>query len=110
MATSAHTVDGKETVAVDITLIPDEVKSDSEVMTTTKDLHDVLVTYDVLETFNRLPREDQDRFFRWIGAARDDDSYWMRVEALVLALRVGPLQEIKLEDSVGDTGSRLSTT
>ena len=56
------------------------------------DLLDVLATYDVLETFRRLAESDQERFSRWIGSARDDESYWIRVEALVLALRAGPLQ------------------
>ena len=72
-------------------------------MTMARDFRDVLVTYDVLETFNRLPRPDQDRFRRWIGSASNDDSYWRRVEAFVLALRVGPLQGIKPEGPVGDT-------
>lgn len=57
-----------------------------------KDLLDVLATYDVLETFRRLAESDEERFFRWIALARDEDSYWIRVEALVLALRTGPLQ------------------
>ena len=65
-------------------------------------LVDVLATYDVLETFRRLPETDQERFSRWIGSARDDESYWIRVEALVLALRAGPLQSTE-PDNPGDT-------
>ena len=56
-----------------------------------KDLLDTFASYDVLETFNRLPALNRDRFLRWISSARDDESKWLRVEAFVLALKLGPL-------------------
>lgn len=56
------------------------------------DLLDVLADADVLKTFNRLPVKDQENFARWIGIARDDVAYWRRIDALVLSLRLGPLQ------------------
>lgn len=56
------------------------------------DLLVVLAEADVLETFQRLPAAARDNFTRWIDKARDDESHWQRIEALVLALRIGPLQ------------------
>jgi hypothetical protein len=58
---------------------------------TADDLLDTLAAADVLETFLRLPQEEQDNFARWIGKSRDDESHWRRINALVLALRLGPL-------------------
>ena len=47
---------------------------------------------DSLETFQSLPRPAQDNLSRWIDKARDDESRWRRIEALVLAMRISPLQ------------------
>ena len=59
---------------------------------TPEDLLDVMREADVLETFCHLAEADREKFIRWIGMARDDDSHWRRIHALVLALRTGPLQ------------------
>lgn len=59
---------------------------------TADDLLDTLAAADALETFLRLPREDQDKFARWIGKSKDDASHWRRINALALAIRLGPLQ------------------
>ena len=59
---------------------------------TPEDLLDAMARADVLEIFGRLPEADQQKFSRWIGKARDDESHWRRINALVLALRLGPLQ------------------
>lgn len=56
-----------------------------------EDLIEALAAADVLEKFCHLPEADQDRFSQWIGQASDVDSNWRRIEALVLALRMGPL-------------------
>ena len=57
-----------------------------------EDLLDAMVRSDVLEIFVLLPEIDQQRFSNWIGKARDNESHWRRINALVLALRLGPLQ------------------
>lgn len=58
---------------------------------TADDLLDTLASADALVTFLRLPREDQDNFARWIGKARDEESHWRRINALVIAMKIGPL-------------------
>jgi hypothetical protein len=55
----------------------------------------------VLERFHQLPEGDQDRFARWIDRARDDESYWRRINALVLALRIGPFEGSAPSEPVG---------
>ena len=65
---------------------------------TADDLLDAMAEANVLETFLHLPTEDQANFSRWIGTARDDGSHWRRIEALVLALRTGLLDEAVLAD------------
>ena len=67
-----------------MTAAPNEITAD--------DLLDTLAAADALETFLRLPRADQDKFARWIGKSRDDESHWRRINALALAIRMGPLQ------------------
>ena len=57
-----------------------------------KPFREVLATYDVLETFDLLPEAEQEKFSSWIVNASTDESHWRRIEAFVLALRVGPLQ------------------
>ena len=59
---------------------------------TADELLEILATFDALETFCRLPQADQDNFSRWVGQARDNESHWRRIQALVLAMRVGPMQ------------------
>ena len=59
---------------------------------TPDDLLDAMARADVLEIFVRLPEADQKKFSSWIGKARDVESHWRRINALVLALRLGPLQ------------------
>jgi len=63
-----------------------------------------LAEYDVLETFDLLPHIEQEKFTRWIEGASDDDAHWRRVEAFVLALRVGPLQPATPEDPSENVG------
>lgn len=58
---------------------------------TADDLLDTLAAADALETFLHLPREDQDNFAHWIGKARDEESHWRRINALVLAMKIAPL-------------------
>jgi hypothetical protein len=53
---------------------------------------DILATFDVLETFELLPKADQDKFSHWIQNSSDDEGRLRRLEAFVLALRLGPLQ------------------
>jgi uncharacterized protein YdeI (YjbR/CyaY-like superfamily) len=56
-----------------------------------QDLLEALGEADALDTFTRLPQADQDSFSRWVAKARDNESHWRRIEALVLAMRIGPL-------------------
>lgn len=60
-----------------------------------EELLDALARADVLETFARLRPEDQQKFSRWVGKARNSASHWQRINALVLAMRIGPLQPVK---------------
>jgi hypothetical protein len=53
---------------------------------------DILATFDVLETFELLPKADQERFSLWIENSSNDEARLGRLEAFVLALRLGPLQ------------------
>jgi hypothetical protein len=57
-----------------------------------EDLQDTMAEAGVLERFHQLPEGDQDMFSRWIDKARDDESHWRRINALVLALRIGPFE------------------
>ena len=56
------------------------------------DLFDTLVAFDGLDTFCLLPNADQQRFVSWVEKAIDLESYWARINALALAMRVGPLK------------------
>ena len=56
------------------------------------DLLDVLDAADALAIFIRLPPSDQEDFKRWIGMARDDESHWRRINAVVQAMTEGPFQ------------------
>ena len=66
---------------------------------TADDLLDTLGAADALETFLHLPQEEQDNFARWIGKSRDDESHWRRINALVLAMRMGPLHVAQAQSS-----------
>ena len=68
------------------------MSSDDERITP-DDLLDAMAAADVLETFCHLPRSAQEEFSAWIGKARDTDSHWRRIDALVLAMRSGLLHE-----------------
>ena len=65
----------------------------SENTITADDLLDTLAAADALQTFLHLPPKDQENFARWIGKSRDDESHWRRINALVLALRMGPFEK-----------------
>ena len=56
------------------------------------DLFEELAIFDGLDAFCLLPESDQERFLGWIVSAHDDASYWARIDAIALAMRVGPLQ------------------
>lgn len=66
--------------------------TDRETEITADDLLDALAAADALETFLRLPPEAQEHFALWIGKSRDDESHWRRINALALALRMGPFR------------------
>lgn len=82
MATSADTVDGEGTVRLAVGETA-EIPHD--------DLTAAMAEADVLDIYLSLPEAERRRFSRWVRLARDDDSYWRRIEALVLAMRVGLL-------------------
>lgn len=54
-------------------------------------LLETMATADVLEIFHSLPAETQVKFQSWIDKARNASSQWRRIDALVLAMRIGPL-------------------
>ncbi len=54
------------------------------------DLFVAMATFDGLNTFQSLPAVDQRKFIRWVTKARDEASYWARINALALAMRVAP--------------------
>jgi hypothetical protein len=56
------------------------------------ELREALETSDSLETFRSLPVSAQENLSRWVDKAADEDSRWRRIEALVLAMRISPLQ------------------
>lgn len=61
---------------------------------TADDLLDTLAAVDALETFLRLPPDAQEKFAEWIGRSRDDESHWRRINALALAIRMGPFEAV----------------
>lgn len=60
---------------------------------TPDNLLDAMAAADVLEVFCHLPEAAQQEFREWIGKARDDESHWRRIDALVLAMRSGLLSD-----------------
>ncbi len=65
--------------------------SDAEKITP-EDLLERLAKADALQAFLALPVKDQQEFARWVGKARNDESHWHRIDALVAAISLGPLQ------------------
>ena len=55
------------------------------------DLFVAMATYDGLDTFRSLSVADQQKFVRWITKARDEASYWGRINALAMSMRVAPI-------------------
>jgi hypothetical protein len=51
----------------------------------------VLKESSVLDTFYKLPRQDQAHFLRWIGATDDSELRRKRTETLVSAIEASPL-------------------
>lgn len=56
------------------------------------DLFRQLASFNSLDAFCLLPEWDREWFVSWIAKARDDASYWARIEAIALAMRLSPLQ------------------
>ena len=56
----------------------------------TNDLLQALVAGHALETFQGLPLEEQEKFRAWIARALDDESYWRRIDILVLGMQQAP--------------------
>ena len=73
---------------------------------TSEDFLHALAEADVLEIFRRLPHADQERFTHWVTQTRDAESHWRRVNALVLALRTGPLQVSSSPRPIDDPATR----
>jgi hypothetical protein len=63
----------------------------SEEKITPDNLLDAMAEADVLEVFCHLPEVAKQEFRGWIGKARDDELHWRRIDALVSAMRSGPL-------------------
>ena len=61
--------------------------------TADRDLLDALAAHDVVDTFQRLPLDEQDKFLTWIDRAPDQHAYWRRIDILVLGMRMAPLPE-----------------
>ena len=57
-----------------------------------KDLLEAMIHADVLEIFVLIPQVDQAKFSSWVSRAPDEESRWRRINGLVLALKLGPLQ------------------
>jgi hypothetical protein len=51
-----------------------------------------MIHADVREIFALLPQVDQAKFSSWVSRALDKESRWRRINGLVLALKLGPLQ------------------
>lgn len=56
------------------------------------DLHVALTTFDGLDTFRSLSVAEQQKFVAWIAKARGEAAYWGRIDSLVMAMRVTPVQ------------------
>lgn len=65
----------------------------SEEKITADNLLDAMAEADVLEVFCHLPEAAQQEFREWIGKARDNESHWRRIDALVLAMRSSGLYD-----------------
>ena len=67
------------------------------------DLVEAMVHADVLEIFVLLPEVDQAKFSSWVSRAPDKESRWRRINGLVLALKLGPLQTSRVDDAATGT-------
>ena len=61
----------------------------------TNDLLHALVAAGVVDTFQRLPLEDQSYFLDWIEKAPDAVAYQRRIDILVVGIKMSPLSDIK---------------
>ena len=68
-----------------------------------EDLLEAMIHADVLEVFVLLPEIDQSKFSSWVGRAPDKESRWRRINGLVLALKLGPLQAPGVDDAATGT-------
>ena len=64
---------------------------------TSDDLLEAMAEADCLEVYLRLPETDRVKFSYWVEEAPDDESHWRRIEALVVAMRISPLQPATLQ-------------
>lgn len=68
--------------------------SDSDLLATLRIAYEFLVVLNessVLDTFYKLPRQDQAHFMRWVGSIDDVDLRRKRTETLVSAIEASPL-------------------
>ena len=68
--------------------------SDTDLLATLRITYEFLVVLkeaSVLDTFYKLPRQDQGHFLRWIGATDDGGLRRKRTETLVSAIEASPL-------------------
>ena len=61
----------------------------------TNDLLHALAAADVLDVFQSLPLEEQDRFLAWIEKASDGEAYRRRIDILVMGIQMAPLSDSK---------------
>jgi len=64
---------------------------------------EAMIHADVLEIFVLLPEIDQAKFSSWVSRAPDEESRWRRINGLVLALKLGPLQKPQVHDAASGT-------
>ena len=62
--------------------------------TPTDDLLEAMTEADCLEVYLRLPETDRVKFSQWVEHAPDDGSHWRRIEALVVAMKISPLNPV----------------
>lgn len=68
--------------------------SDTDLLATLRITHEFLVVLKeslVLDTFYKLPRQDQAHFLRWVGSTDDRGLRRKRTETLVSAIEASPL-------------------
>lgn len=72
-----------------------------ETLRITYDLLLVLRDTNVLDTFLKLPRSDQENFLRWIGSTDDETLRTTRTETFTSALKMSPLGACQDDQSDG---------